>query len=316
MSATALTDPITFQTTTMPVAYLGEAFSSTIAVLGGVGPYSYRVVAGSLPPGIRLSGTSLSGTPTTAGAYQFTVEASDANLSTRIKQYTLNVNDLPPLSLEPELPSGQVRGETRVPIRIKAARKVRATRLVWDLGKDVKVTRVQATDPGNAVIWSQDGQVVTVDLGFKTIPRSDTRVALLTVKPGQPATLSSTNFWFESRDGQGKLLSGKKRPVPEPLKPIPPATTPLPTDQSAPVPPNSGTPATGTSSATPATASPATGSPATGSPSTGSPATASPPSGAPSTTTPSTTTQPGATPLPATLPATPAPNPNSGGIVK
>lgn len=246
------TDALTFENTTIPVAYVGEEFKTNLMVSGGVGPYAYRVASGTLPPGMSYSGGVLSGKPTQAGSYRFTLEASDANLSNKVATYTLNVNELPPLSLEPTLPPGEIRGETRVPVLVKAPRAVRATRFTWDVGKDVQVTRVQAGDSSSPMFWRQDGSVLSVDLGFKTLPRSGARVALVTVKPVKPATLNATNFWFEARDGAGKVLGEKKRPAPVAPPPVIPAST---------------TPATVTPApATPAPAAPAPATPATSTP--------------------------------------------------
>lgn len=208
------TDALTFDTTTVPAAYVGEDFSANLRVSGGVGPYGYRLASGSLPPGMKFADGVLSGKPTTQGAYTFTLEATDANLSNKVATYTLNVSELPPLAVELTLPASEVRGETRIPVVLKYTRGVRAAKFTWDVGPDVKVTKVQSAQDGNPLFWRQVGSTVTVDMGFKTVPRSGQRVALLSVKPGKTVKLSSTNFWYESRDGKGELLSEKKAAAP------------------------------------------------------------------------------------------------------
>jgi hypothetical protein len=56
------------------------AFSQQLQMQDGVAPYSYSTTSGSLPPGLTLtSGGLLSGTPTTAGTYNFTVRGSDSS---------------------------------------------------------------------------------------------------------------------------------------------------------------------------------------------------------------------------------------------
>ena len=79
----------------------GEAYSATISAANGVPPYSYNVAAGSLPPGLTLStimpmngqanGASISGIPTTAGVYTFTVQATDSISETATAEYTITV---------------------------------------------------------------------------------------------------------------------------------------------------------------------------------------------------------------------------------
>jgi hypothetical protein len=61
-------------------AKLGVPYSDSVSALNAV---SYSVVSGSLPPGISLNTTNgaISGTPTAAGVYNFTVRASNQNLT-------------------------------------------------------------------------------------------------------------------------------------------------------------------------------------------------------------------------------------------
>lgn len=256
------TDPLNFTNTNVPAAFVGEDYTANLQVSGGVGPYAYRLTSGSLPSGMQFSGGVLSGKPTVKGTYKFTVEANDANLSNKVVSYTLNVGDLPPVSLEPSLPSGEVRGETRIPVLIKAPRGVRAARLIWDLGKDVQITRVQAADNSSPVFWKQSAGILTVDLGFRTIPRSGARVALISIKPLRPTTLSASTFWYESRDGKGLLLSENKPPAPAPAASPANSVTPSPTA------PGTGAPNTPVPS-TPAPNTPASNSPAPANPTDG-----------------------------------------------
>ncbi|WP_175560437.1 beta strand repeat-containing protein, partial [Janthinobacterium lividum] len=66
--------------TTLPAMTAGLAYSQTIAASGGTGTYTYARTAGSLPAGLTLaSNGTLSGTPTAAGAYSFTVTATDSS---------------------------------------------------------------------------------------------------------------------------------------------------------------------------------------------------------------------------------------------
>lgn len=218
--------------TGLPAMYLGEAYTAPITVAGGTGPYTLRLVSGSLPPGIALSNTQLSGTPTRSGTYKFTLEATDSTLSIKANEYTVNVQELPPTSLAPTLPATQVRGETRIPVVINAPRNVRAARLVWELPEGVQVTRAQIGDMGGLLFWKLDGRVLTLDLGFKTIPRSGARVALITLKPNRAVLLSGGRLGYEARDGNGKLLNQLALPTP-------------PAAITAPIPSTTGTPPAG-----------------------------------------------------------------------
>ena len=65
----------------MPDGTVGTAYSNQLTKIGGTGPFTWSVSAGSMPPGVTLDASTglLSGTPTTAGSYPFTVRIVDAN---------------------------------------------------------------------------------------------------------------------------------------------------------------------------------------------------------------------------------------------
>ncbi|MBC2379941.1 autotransporter domain-containing protein [Pseudomonas sp. WS 5106] len=69
--------------TALPTMTTGVAYSQGIVATGGTTPYSYAITAGSVPTGLSLApdGT-LSGTPTAAGPYNFTVTATDSSTGT------------------------------------------------------------------------------------------------------------------------------------------------------------------------------------------------------------------------------------------
>ncbi len=71
---------ITLSPSSLPNGTLSAPYNQTIAASGGTPPYTYAVTAGSLPPGLSLNASTgvLSGTPTTPGAFAFTVTATDA----------------------------------------------------------------------------------------------------------------------------------------------------------------------------------------------------------------------------------------------
>ena len=84
---------ITIAPTTLPNATAGTAYSQTVTASGGASPYSYAVTAGALPAGLVLNTTSgtVTGTPTAAGTFNFTVTATDNGSFTGSRAYTVTI---------------------------------------------------------------------------------------------------------------------------------------------------------------------------------------------------------------------------------
>jgi hypothetical protein len=59
---------------------VGVPYSSAFVASGGVAPYTFSIVSGSLPPGLTLNTSTgaVTGTPTAAGTFSFTVQVSDS----------------------------------------------------------------------------------------------------------------------------------------------------------------------------------------------------------------------------------------------
>jgi uncharacterized protein YhjY with autotransporter beta-barrel domain len=85
--------PLTVNPATLPNGQQGTAYNQTIVASGGVGPYSYAVLSGSLPTGLSLDpGTgAITGTPSAGGTFNFTIQATDAQPSTGTRAYTVNI---------------------------------------------------------------------------------------------------------------------------------------------------------------------------------------------------------------------------------
>ncbi len=85
--------PLTINPTSLPNGTVGTGYSQTIVASNGSAPYSYAVIAGSLPTGLALNGGTgaITGTPTTPGSYSFTVQATDATPITGSRSYTVQI---------------------------------------------------------------------------------------------------------------------------------------------------------------------------------------------------------------------------------
>ena len=88
------------QAGTVSYDYPGFSFVAS----GGLPPYSWKVTKGAVPPGLVLGvDGSLTGTPTVAGSFEFTVTATDSaqGRGTDSQHFTVTINTPGPLVLTP-----------------------------------------------------------------------------------------------------------------------------------------------------------------------------------------------------------------------
>jgi len=85
--------PIAISPSTLPNGIVGIAYDQTVTASGGTAPYVYSVSSGALPGGLNLDSATgqISGTPTTEGAFNFTITATDANTCTASQAYSVNI---------------------------------------------------------------------------------------------------------------------------------------------------------------------------------------------------------------------------------
>jgi hypothetical protein len=87
-------DPLLTITSTAPLPYavVGQTYSNTLASTGGTAPLTWTLSTGALPAGLTLSAAGvISGAPTAAGAYSFTVQVVDTHGQTVTRALTLAV---------------------------------------------------------------------------------------------------------------------------------------------------------------------------------------------------------------------------------
>jgi large repetitive protein len=82
----------------LPAGTVGVAYSQHLIAQGGLAPYSWFIVSGQLPAGLFLGATPpdfnnlLSGTPTTAGTFTFTMQVWDARGDQASGSVTVTIN--------------------------------------------------------------------------------------------------------------------------------------------------------------------------------------------------------------------------------
>ena len=94
--------PFAVATTSLPGTYVGSTYAVMPAAAAGYSG-AFTITSGSLPPGLVLSNNEISGIPTAAGSYPFTLQFQDAasgnttsqNLRINVKSGVIGRNDSP-----------------------------------------------------------------------------------------------------------------------------------------------------------------------------------------------------------------------------
>lgn len=76
----------------LPAASVGIPYNQALTAAGGAPPYSWSLYSGSLPPGLLLGASgAISGTPSAAGSYTFTIRVTDSSAASATAPFTLTV---------------------------------------------------------------------------------------------------------------------------------------------------------------------------------------------------------------------------------
>jgi len=221
-----LTGATTF--TTVPAspatAPAGTAFTMSFAVTGAPSsPQSYKVV-GALPPGLNITGLtagilnarsgSITGTPTTAGSYVFTIQAWEKTNATgnSSPKYSVTVNvtggstgTAPSITAQPASTSVTAGGSASFSV---AATGSPAPAYQWQKGgtditgatsATLSLTNVQNTDAGtyDVVVSNSSGSVTSASAtltvnAVATAPAITSQPAAMTVTAGGSASFTVT----------------------------------------------------------------------------------------------------------------------------
>lgn len=92
VSITVSAPTLSLSPTSLSSATVGSSYSASLSASLGTAPYSYAVTAGALPTSLSLSSSgAISGTPTAAGTFSFTVTATDDLGATGSQAYSIAV---------------------------------------------------------------------------------------------------------------------------------------------------------------------------------------------------------------------------------
>lgn len=170
-------------TTSLPVAILGEAYSQTLSVTGGIAPYAWTVSSGALPAGFTLSASgTLAGAGTASGSHAFTVRVTDVLGATATRALTLTLAAHGPLDhfTWDYAPAGVYAG---VPFAVRLSARDSGGRLVSDFAGAVSVASSSTASPASLAL--------TAGLATSTLSLSGTASATTLVAASGSATGAS-----------------------------------------------------------------------------------------------------------------------------
>ena len=233
---------LTFITKSLSVAYNNESYSEEIRLSSGTRPYNVKVSRGGLPPGLTLQGRTVTGVVKTdlkdapQRVFEFTLEASDANLSVKSQDFKLEVRSLPAPSVEWQPAPTEVKTETRVPLVLKTPKKVASMRLFIPIPEGMSFKRLEAGAGRAIFVYKLVGDVLRVDAALtERLPtiRDQTVLYLTLGVEGSRKVLGKIGY--ELRDA-GKIVAGAKLETGKPVAPVatPPAAPPPMTPPAVP----------------------------------------------------------------------------------
>ena len=92
---------VTIGPATLPGGAMGEPYEQMVTAAGGSAPFVAGIAAGALPAGLSLTatpaGARLAGQPAEAGAFDFTIQVTDANGCTASRSYALTIEPPAPI---------------------------------------------------------------------------------------------------------------------------------------------------------------------------------------------------------------------------
>jgi parallel beta-helix repeat protein len=179
--------PLAITTTSLPDGTVGVPYSQALQASGGSGSYSWTLFSGSLPPGLGplITGGLISGTPTTAATYPFTVQVNDGS-TTASQPLSITVSPQKMLGADDAVSTGAAGANYLLmdSFAAVASGNVIQIRVKCTTAGSVKVALYTdiSGSPGTLINANNTGTVVSPGWNNITIPST--------------AVIMGTNYWI------------------------------------------------------------------------------------------------------------------------
>ena len=158
---------------------VGVPYSATCTAANGIAPFSWAIVAGTLPPGIALApsadttSAAVSGTPTTTGAYSYTVQVTDSTPVlplTAQQPFAGTINPAPPPVITSLNPASIAAGGPAFTLTVNGSGFASDAVVQWNGSALTGTTFVSSTQltapvPANLIVFAGVAQIAVVSGG-------------------------------------------------------------------------------------------------------------------------------------------------------
>lgn len=166
----------------LPEGTVGIAYKEDLTVSGGFPPYTWSHIGGNFPPGLSLS--SISGTPTQAGTFNFTLQVTDSSspIQSDSRDFSITIH---PCHITADFTLSDTTGCAPLTINFTDSSSGLITSWLWDFGDKSPLSTTQ--NPSHTY---SDSDIYQVRLVVTGNCGSDSKTVYLEV----PGSDLSVNF--------------------------------------------------------------------------------------------------------------------------
>lgn len=191
----AIAAALSITTASFPNGLVSSLYTQSLAATGGTSPYTWSIASGVLPPGISLSGATISGTPTTAGIHAFTIRVTDSSNPTAqaaVKDFSLTVRAALAVTTTSPLPSGLAT----TPYSVTLVATGGTPAYTWSLAAGAPPSGLTLSSPGVLTGTPTEATVTTfsVQVTDATTPTPQSVIKAFSITIGPALSIDTTSL--------------------------------------------------------------------------------------------------------------------------